>query len=129
MALSKSIDLKCLDELFKQEHVLRQLYTNLVTQYEFKNGEQNIGVLESLLDIAHFYLEELGDTYNSVIFCEKTLQICDILFKDFIKYSADDYYYMACCNLMDDNLEKVFECLNIVLEMRQTLLGETHPNT
>ena len=129
LANGVSVDTKRLEEVFEQEPLLEYLYTCLESDYEFNNGERNEDVVESLLDIANYYYEDLEDTYNCVLFCETVIAICAKLFAGFNQHSADAYYNMACCSQTDKKEEKALECFRKVLEMRLSLLGEMHPKT
>ena len=124
----KSIE-ACMYESNNQDPILSSLYGELKHEYEFNNGEQNLSVIDSLLDLQRYYVEEMQDAYNSFIIGDKCLEICVGIFsKEANRYTAQALYWKGCCYLWFIKDEgKALALFEKVLEMRQKLFGREHP--
>ena len=124
----KSID-KSMYENASDDPILSSLYSGLKADYEFNNGEDNLDVINSLLSIMRYYVDEIQDSYNCIVLSDKCLEICERLFrKEANRYTAEALHLKACCYLFFDNEEKrAISYFKEVLEIRVKLFGHEHP--
>jgi serine/threonine protein kinase len=120
---------KSILEYKSDDPLLSGFFSDLQFNYEFNNGEDNLEVVDCLLHIMRYYVEEIQYSYSCILLCDKCLEICERIFKkEHNRYSAEALHSKACYYLNNNEESKACSYFEKVLEMRLKIFGREHPS-